>query len=190
SGVADTPAWTVEGAGTNSHLGTTVAGAGDVNGDGYADVIIGEPQYSDEGRPERGRALLFLGGKTGLSPTPAWQALGAVAYMHLGYTTCGVGDLDGDGLDDVAVGSPQYTEGKRIHLGAVEVYRGTRDGCESSAAWRAIGSAPDAHLGFCLTSGDFNGDHIRDLVVSAPLYGDSVRERGLLLAYLGQRRQN
>jgi hypothetical protein len=118
---------------------------------------------------------------------PDWQALGAVAYMHFGYTVCGVGDIDGDGLDDVGVSAPQYTEGKRVHLGAVEVYRGTHDGCESSAAWRAIGSAPDEHLGFSLSSGDFNGDHMPDLVIGAPFYGDTIRERGLLLAYLGQR---
>jgi hypothetical protein len=186
-GVANKPAWTVEGAGTNSHLGVMVAGAGDVNADGFADVVIGEPQFSDVERPERGRALLFLGSKSGLSPTPAWQVQGAVAYMHLGYAVRGIGDLDGDGYDDVAVGAPQYTDGKRIHLGAAEVYRGTRDGCEATAAWRSIGVAADEHFGWGLACGDLNGDRIPDLVVSAPFYGDSLLERGLFLGFLGQR---
>lgn len=186
-GVSEAPAWTFEGAGTNSHLGTMVAGAGDVNGDGFADIVIGEPLYSDEGHPERGRALLFLGGKSGLSPAPDWQALGPVSYMHFGYVTLGVGDVDGDGLDDIAVGAPQYTEGKRVHTGAAEVYRGTRDGCENTAAWRAIGVAEDEHRGYGLAAGDMNGDGAPDLVVAAPFFGDSIRERGLFLAYLGQR---
>jgi hypothetical protein len=188
-GVSSTPIWTMEGGAINSHLGTTVAGAGDVNGDGYADVVIGEPQYSDEGRPERGRITLFLGGPRGPSPAPDWQVLGPIAYMHFGYAVRGVGDLDGDGLDDVGVGAPQYTEGKLIHVGAAEVYRGTRRGCEASAAWRATGVAADEHLGYGLSSGDLNGDRIPDLVIAAPLWGDSIPERGLFLAYLGQPRR-
>ncbi|HXV12579.1 MAG TPA: VCBS repeat-containing protein, partial [Candidatus Krumholzibacteria bacterium] len=186
-GVAEEPAWTAEGSGTNSHFGTTVSGAGDVNGDGFGDVIIGEPQYSDASRPERGRVLLFLGGREGLSKTPAWQALGPIAYMHVGYSVLGLGDIDGDGLADIAVGAPQYTEGKHTHLGVVEVYRGTREGCEATAAWRAIGTAADEHFGFTMAVGDMNGDHIPDLIVSAPLFTDTLRERGLLISYLGQR---
>jgi hypothetical protein len=186
-GVGAEPAWTFEGAGVNAHLGTVVGGAGDINRDGFADLVIGEPQYSDEGRPERGRALLFLGGPNGPSHTPDWQALGPVAYMHLGYAAIGIGDLDGDGLGEVAVGAPQYTEGKRIHLGIAEVYRGRPNGCEFTAAWRAMGESPDAHLGTMVWSGDMNGDRVPDLVVGAPQWGDSIPERGLLLAYLGQR---
>lgn len=187
NGVSDTPVWTIEGAGTNSHLGTMVAGAGDVNGDGFADIVIGEPQYSDEARPERGRVLLFLGGKNGPSTTPDWQAMGPIAYMHFGFTVRGIGDVDGDGLADIAAGALQYSEGKRIHLGAVEVYRGTHDGCEATAAWRAIGEAADEHFGFGIASGDLNGDHVPDLVIAAPFFGDDLPERGRLTAYLGQR---
>jgi hypothetical protein len=181
------PIWTIEGTGTNSHLGTTVAGAGDVNGDGYADLVIGEPQYSDKDRPERGRALLFLGGPRGPSPRADWQVRGPVAYMHLGYAAYGVGDLDGDGYDDVGVGSPQYTDGTEVHIGAAEVYRGGPNGCETTATWRAIGDTADAHLGQFLWCGDLNGDHVPDLVVGAPFWGDSILERGLILAYLGRR---
>lgn len=187
TGVAARPTWTFDGASPNSHLGTMVSGAGDVNGDGYDDALIGEPQYSEEDRPERGRALIFFGGPGGPSPDPDWVALGLAAYSHLGYYVLGIGDVDADGYDDVAIVTSQYTEGERIHLGMVEVYRGGKKGCESTAAWRTIGGRADCHLGHTVAAGDFNGDHIPDLVVCAPLCGDPSPELGLLITYLGQR---
>jgi hypothetical protein len=187
-GPAEKPVWTFDGAGPNSHLGNTVAGA-DVNGDGYSDVVIGEPQYSEVSRPERGRALVFFGGPHGPSRLPDWQALGPVAYAHFGFSVAGLGDVDGDGFQDIAISATHYTEGKRDHLGMVEVYRGGKRGCETRAAWRVIANRPDSHLGQTVVGGDLNGDHIPDLVICAPLWGDKEPARGLILAFLGQRRK-
>ena len=66
NGPGDKPAWTFEGAGTNSHLTTEVGGAGDVNGDGYPDAIVGEHLYSDTKHPERGRVPCSWADPTGL----------------------------------------------------------------------------------------------------------------------------
>ncbi len=186
TGATEKPVWTFQGANTNSYLSHCVAGSFDANHDGYADIILGEPKFSDEQRPERGRALIFFGGHDGPSSTPDWQVLGAVPYMHFGYTVCGLGDIDGDGFDEVVVGASQYTDGKRTHLGAAEIYRGGRDGCETTPSWRAIGDRNDAHLGQLIWSGDLNGDHISDLLLGAPMWGDSIPETGLLVTYLGQ----
>ena len=180
------PVWTFDGAGANSHLGNTVAGA-DVNGDGYSDVLIGEPQYSEVSRPERGRALVFLGGPRGPSRDPDWQALGPVSYSHFGFYVVGLGDVDGDGFHDIAISAPQYTDGKRVHLGMVEVYRGGTHGCETRAAWRIVGDHDDAHFGYTVAGGDLNGDRVPDLVLCAPHWSDKGSERGLILAFLGQR---
>jgi hypothetical protein len=187
NGVDTQPAWTFDGAGPNSHLGTTCAGAGDVNADGFDDMLVSEPQYSDEGRPERGRALLFLGGRDGPARTPDWVAMGPAAYSHFSYCLLGIGDVDGDGFGDIAITATQYTEGKRIHLGMIEVYRGGAKGCESVPSWRAIGDNPDCHLGNYLAAGDMNGDGIPDLVACAPFCGSSSPQSGVLFAYLGQR---
>ena len=185
-GPSDRPAWTFEGANANARLGTTVAGAGDVNGDGFDDALVGEPQYSDPARPERGRALVFLGGPNGLASSPAWQAVGPVSYAHFGSSVDRLGDVDGDGYDDIAISAPQYTEGTRTHLGMVEVYRGNRDGCEARPFWRAVGDAADENLGWVVITGDINGDHVRDLVVGAPLWSDKMTERGLIATYLAR----
>ena len=187
TGAEDEPVWTFHGANANSYLSHCVSGSFDVNHDGFADIIVGEPKYSDEQRPERGRALIFYGGRAGPSSTPDWQVLGAVPYMHFGYTVCGLDDIDGDGFDEVVVGSSQYTDGKRTHLGAAEIYRGGRGGCETTPSWRAVGDRNDAHLGQLIWCGDVNGDHISDLLLGAPMWGDSLPETGLLVTYLGQR---
>ncbi len=187
SGASEEPVWAFEGANANAYMGHCVAGAFDVNHDGYADIIAGEPKYNDEKRPERGRAVIFYGGRDGPSTTPDWQVRGAAAYMHFGYTVCGLRDIDGDGFDEVVVGSSQYSDGKSTHLGAAEVFRGGPGGCETTPSWRVVGDRNDAHLGQLIWCGDMNGDHITDLLVGAPMWGDSIPERGLLVTYLGQR---
>jgi hypothetical protein len=185
-GASPEPVWTFDGAGANSQLATTVGGAGDVNRDGFDDIVIGEPQYSDAARPERGRVLVFFGGPHGPSSSPDWQAMGPVAYMRFGYMAIGVGDVDADGFPDIAIGAHQYTDGKRVHLGAVEVYRGGRKGPETVASWRAIGDRPDAHLGQMVWPGDLNGDGAADVVVGTAVWGNAIAERGLILVYLAQ----
>ncbi|HKW15478.1 MAG TPA: FG-GAP-like repeat-containing protein [Candidatus Krumholzibacteria bacterium] len=184
NGPSQEPALTVVGAGTNFSLGTTVGGAGDVNGDGYADALIGEPRYSDQRYPERGRILCYLGGPHGPSRQPDWEMRGPVAYCDYGYNFYTLGDVDGDGFDDIAVTGFQYSEGNRSRLGMVEVFRGGKHGLERKPLWRAIGDTPQSHFGRVIAAGDLNGDHINDLVVAAPFWGDTLGNRGLIVAYL------
>jgi hypothetical protein len=184
TGPSDHPAWTYDGANVNSHLGHIVSGAGDVNRDGYDDALVGEPEYSDPNRPERGRALLFLGGPNGLAPSPAWQAAGPVSYAEFGFGLGRLGDIDGDGYDDIVVTAPDYTEGKRTHLGMVEIYRGSRDGCEARPYWRAIGDGTNSYFGYVVATGDINGDHVNDLAVGTPMWSDKIADRGMIATLL------
>ena len=102
TGLSVTPSWTYESNEAGALLGSSVDGAGDVNGDGYDDVLVGAPEWGD-GPFDRGEAWVFLGGFGGVSTTPFWTA---GAHGQAGAVVAGVGDLDRDGYDDVAVGSP------------------------------------------------------------------------------------
>lgn len=83
-------------------FGATVASAGDVNGDGYADVLASE---------DGGHAVdVFLGGRSGPAATPQVLNVGGVPTTgSYGATVAGAGDVDGDGFEDVLVGAPGMT---------------------------------------------------------------------------------
>ncbi len=159
------------GADTNYYLNAAPAGAGDVNGDGYADILVGDPGFPDGLEPEVGRALLYLGGAEGpeLDVTQEW--LGTSPYGHFGWAVTSAGDLDGDGHADMAIGEPHFDErvtGTRQY-GGVHVYLGSSGGSTSTAhtTWRT--TQGNAELGLTLAGGtDINGDGHDDLVVGSP----------------------
>ncbi|MDP6763578.1 MAG: integrin alpha [Planctomycetota bacterium] len=78
-------------------FGTSVDGAGDVNGDGYADVVVGSHFESGTGGPESGRVFVYSGVDGGL----LHLFEGDDQYQWFGETVAGVGDVNGDGYDDL-----------------------------------------------------------------------------------------
>lgn len=79
----------------------TVARVGDVDGDGYADVLLAAELAPADGEPDAGRAWLLWGGATALGGRPAWEVHGAGRDHHLGHDAAGAGDVDGDGRMDL-----------------------------------------------------------------------------------------
>src|SRR5438034_1355257 len=102
--------WTAVGHQSGVGFGGSVASAGDVNGDGYDDVIAGAPSY-DLGAIDEGRAFLFLGSPAGLSIAPDWTVEGHQSYAYFGSSVASAGDVNGDGYDDVIAGAPTYDRG-------------------------------------------------------------------------------
>jgi len=157
-----TPAWTFSGGLDEAGLGRSLAGAGDVNGDGYADVIVGAPGTDGVGMAA-GAAHLFLGSPVGLSAAPDWTVLGAESGAYLGQSVSGAGDIDGDGFDDVIVGAPEY--GTTYGAGRTLVFRGGPGGL-GTVPWQEVVGAPWDALGRKVSGvGDVDADGYDDLLI-------------------------
>lgn len=187
------PDWQVEGDTEGLCLGYSLCSAGDVNGDGFADVLIGAPFYSEvERRP--GRAYVFYGGPRGLQPVADWSFTAPQRASPLGVAVAGAGDVNGDGLADIAVGEPAYYDRDRqtsltLYPGRVLVFHGSRRGLPRQPSWEALSEEKlGSAFGRSVSSaGDVNGDGYDDLLVAAHKGREEGREEGKVYLFLGSR---
>jgi hypothetical protein len=164
TGLPVTPSWEVEGDQANGFFGTSAATAGDVNGDGYSDVIIGADFY-DNGETTEGRVYVYHGSPTGLALTPAWMVESNVANAIFGYSSGTAGDVNGDGYSDVIVGAYGYTNGQSQE-GAAYVYLGSATGLAATPIWTVESDTASCQLGRSVAcAGDVNGDGFSDVIV-------------------------
>jgi len=131
-----------------------VVAAGDVNGDGFADLLISDPGYTAVSDGE-GRVMLFFGSAAGPPATPDWSAIGAAPRAHL-FAHGPVGDLDGDGFDEILL-----SDGR--------LYMGSSSGPASPPVQTGIAAS-------ATSSGDVNGDGYGDL---------AIRRAGGVVVYYG-----
>jgi hypothetical protein len=180
SGLSAMPAWTAESDQANAFLGTSVASAGDVNGDGYSDVLVGAPFFGNEGR-----AFLFLGSASGLRSTPAWTGTSSQAGARFGTCVASAGDVNGDGYSDVVVGAPNFANGQSGEGGAF-VYLGSASGLIPAPVWNAESDQVGGNFGASVAgAGDVNGDGYSDVVVGAPQISNPEFGEGRAYLYLG-----
>jgi len=152
SGLREYWSWAADSDQEYAYFGRSVGTAGDVNGDGYADVIVGAYKY-DQCQTDEGRVFVYHGSSIGPSWFPNWTARGDQEYAYFGQSVGTAGDVNGDGYADVIVGADHYDAGQ-ANEGQALVYYGDGGLGESLRLRqrRSDDSGPIAPLG--LSGGD------------------------------------
>lgn len=166
------PDWSGESNQAGAQYGESVRSAGDVNGDGYDDAIVGAWQYNNGDVDNSGRAYLYYGSATGLSLTPDWEAPPPVlnASGFFGGMAASAGDVNGDDYDDIMISMVNY-DNAASDEGAVFVWYGSDTGLSANYDWMARGDNVWAHFGWGLgTAGDVNDDGYDDIIAGALRY--------------------
>lgn len=174
-GLIRSPAWMAESDQVGALFGSSVAGAGDVNGDGFADVIVGARSYGDR---NEGAAFVYLGSATGLSEDAAWMAKSERTFAMFGNSVSTAGDVNGDGFSDVIIGAP--------FEGRAYLYLGSNTGLDGIPSWSGTIEQNNSNFGWSVSgAGDINGDGYDDVVVGAVGFDGEFSNEGRAFAYLG-----
>lgn len=166
---------TPESTGFPDGFGATMDGAGDVNADGFADLVVGVPIAA--------AARVCLGSAAGLADSSCTTLSGSSADPGYWRTARGDGDLDADGCAEVAIGAPGE-RGLIPSTGAVHVFFGDPVSPASERVRLVVpaGGYDDARFGEGLALTDLNGDRYADVVVGATQYADRT---GLVFVFTG-----
>jgi FG-GAP-like repeat/FG-GAP repeat len=185
NGLSTSPAWEATGGQANAYFGRVVASAGDVNDDGFSDVLVAAQLFDDD-QVDEGRVFVYLGSGSGLSVSPAIVIDGNEVGGQFGQAIAGAGDVNGDGYSDVALGSQFYDFGGFSNSGLVAVFHGGASGITATRDSIFGGNQIDARLGAAIASvGDVNADGFADLAYSATLFDDTKTDEGKVFAHHG-----
>jgi len=180
----------IDGAAASDNSGRSVSGAGDVNGDGRDDVIVGAPAAGNNSRTISGSSYVIYGQASNtnidlltLTIAQGFRIDGAAASDQSGSSVSGAGDVNGDGRDDVIVGAPAADNNSRGNSGSSYVIYGQASNTNidllsltTSQGFRIDGAAASDQSGISVSgAGDVNGDGRDDVIVGADLADNNSR---------------
>jgi Ca2+-binding RTX toxin-like protein len=179
-----TTGFRISGVAEGDQAGKSVASAGDVNGDGIDDLIIGT-QYADPNGNSSGAGYVVFGSAapfaanlnlSALNGSNGFRISGVAAGDAAGFSVASAGDVNGDGIDDLIIGAVGASPNGSATGGSYVVF-GSEAGFDANLnlsnlngtnGFRISGVAPDDRTGWSVASaGDFNGDGIDDLIIGA-----------------------
>ena len=163
----------------HDQLGSSLANAGDVDSDGFDDIVVGSPRRDQGGLADSGIALVY----SGRSGSQLYFLAGANAEDQFGYAVSGGGDLNRDGFDDILVGAPYADPNGLANAGSAYVYSG-QDG---SLMYQWDGEVLNSAFGTSVSlAGDLNSDGFDDVLIGSPNadLGTNI-EPGAVYAYSG-----
>lgn len=161
---------------SGSQLGYSVSGAGDMNRDGYDDVIVGAVASE--------MATIYLGGSSGALKGSSYDLSGS---GEAGTSVNAAGDVDNDGYDDVLVGAPSWETGGKQYGAAYLVYGPVKSALDlDTDADIFRGGAADDRAGYSLSGGgDVNADGSPDFLIGAPAQDSGGSAAGAAYLFLG-----
>jgi hypothetical protein len=182
AGLVVTPTWTAESNQLNAFFGFSVGTAGDVNDDGYDDIIVGASDYDNtlmNTLMDEGAVFVWYGSASGLGadgvPGNAdWWAFGGQEEAYFGTSVGTAGDVNHDGVSDVIIGAPRYTNGE-THEGCAFAFYGPLSGAAGAPSWTGEVDQEEANFGAAVgTAGRVDDDEYDDVIIGAPSYNTDL----------------
>jgi hypothetical protein len=189
SGISDSPSRTIDNPANqvNGHFGGSIASAGDLNSDGYSDVIVGAYHQSN-GAVGEGNAFVYYGSITGIPDTPSSTLDNPTNQGgQFGYSVSSAGDVNGDGYTDIIVGARTQENGA-VSEGNAFVYHGSSMGVSPTPTVNLDNPANQVSGLFgssVASAGDVNGDGFADIIVGALSQDNGAEDEGNAFVFYG-----